>query len=159
MSVFLFVLRIHTCGGGEQKAPHAIQTACVQHVRIDQDVVPRDVGVVCRNVADTTHIGCQVIDLVDVLGRLEAVLPEPQIEQGEVVGRTWLELRRLDVRTPDPETLVFQPPDEVMPDKTARAGHKNPWLIRHESSSLQIVAWRTTVILSDGHLPSNLTCG
>ena len=34
-----------------------------------------------RNVADPTHIGRKVIDLVHILGRLEAIFPEPQIEQ------------------------------------------------------------------------------
>ena len=48
-------------------------------MRVDQNVVLRDIGQKRRDVADAAHVGREVVDLVDALRGRKAVLPDAQI--------------------------------------------------------------------------------
>ena len=61
----LFVLRIDAGRRGEEEARGSILPAGLEHVRVDEDVVARNVSVIRRDVADPAHVGRKVVDLVD----------------------------------------------------------------------------------------------
>ena len=92
---------------------------------VDEDVVARDVGELRRNVSDAAHVGGEVIDLADVSGGLQRVVPEAQIEELEFVGFRRFEFRLFDVDATHPIAFGFQAFDEMMADKTSCPGDQN----------------------------------
>ena len=100
------------------------------------------------DVADPAHVGREVIDLVDILGGLPAVLRKPQIQQLELVGRTGLEVGCLYIDAPDPKSVRFEAMNEVVADEPASARDQNARFSLHADSSAFQLEWRT-LILSD----------
>jgi len=100
-------------------------------VRIDQNVVLRDVGEECGDVTDSAHIGGQVVDLIDVLGRFQAVFPEAQVELPEIVGSGLLILRHFNINAANPVTIGLQPLDEMMANESTGTSYQNSSLILH----------------------------
>jgi hypothetical protein len=122
--------------------------AGLQHVRVDQDIVPGNIRVIGGDVANPAHISREVIDLVDALGRLLAVLPKPQVQQLKLVGRTGLEFRCLNIDAPDPKSVRFQAMNQVVADKSPGARDQNARFSLHADSNAFQLGWRT-LILSD----------
>jgi hypothetical protein len=105
--------------------------------------------VISGDVANAAHVGGQVIYVIDVRGCFQAVLPAAQVEKGKFVGRAGLKFGGLEIDAPDPKTFIFQPPDEVVPNKATRAGYQDPGFSRH--AELPFVRLkREGSILSDG---------
>ena len=64
----------------------AVLVSRLNHVGIYQRVVERDPGVRGCNIADATHVGGKVINLIDTSGRLHTVLTVAQVELEKLVG-------------------------------------------------------------------------
>src|SRR5690606_36236769 len=108
----------------------AVHAGRLQHVRVDEDVVTRNVRMVAGDVPDPTHVRGEVVDLVHAAGGHEAVVPAPQVEQLELVCGVRLELWFFDVGPPHPVAVRFQVLDQVMAYEAARAGDQSRLLHR-----------------------------
>src|SRR6185369_6894858 len=71
----LLILCVHASRRGEEEALYSAQSCRFEHVSIDQDVVTRDIGHEGGDISDAAHVRREVIDLIDILGRLLTVLP------------------------------------------------------------------------------------
>ena len=92
-------------------------------MRVDQDVVAGDVGVKSSDITDATHIGGQVVNLIDTTPRgLQTAVPATKIENFKLVGLGGLIFGVLNIDTANKAAFGFQPVHESMPDETACAG-------------------------------------
>src|SRR5579864_172809 len=146
--VILLVLRIDTGGGGKQETARAIDPGRFQHVRVNQNVITGNVSMVSGDVTDATHVRGQVVNLVDIPSRGQAVVPAAEVEDGELIRRTGLKIRHLEIGASHPKSIIFQPPHQVVPNKPTRAGYQDPGFSGH--APLPVVRLkRETSILSD----------
>ena len=75
---------------------------------VDQDIVSGYVGQVRGDVPDATHIGGELIDLVDAAARrLQAVVPPPQIEQLEFIRGRGFVFGFFDIDAADPMAVFL----------------------------------------------------
>ena len=102
---------------------------------VDEDVVARNAGQKCGDIANTTHVRRQVIDLVDILGRLQAAFPSAQVKNLKFIGSRILVFGGFDIDTSDPVPFLLQSLYQVMTDETAGARNQNSRRIRHYSVS------------------------
>ena len=102
-----------------------VRAGCLEHVGIDQHVVARDVRVVTRDVPDPSHVGGELVDMVDPAGGDQAIVPTSQIEELEFVRGAGLVLGLLDVHSPNPVPIADQVFDQMMPDEPSSPGHQN----------------------------------
>jgi hypothetical protein len=72
-------LGIDTCRAGEEKPAHAVQTAGLQQVRADQDVIPGGIGVVEIDVPNTAHVGGEMVNLVYLARGHEAIVQPAKV--------------------------------------------------------------------------------
>ena len=117
-------------------ALHAVQARRLHRVRVDEDVVVEDLGVVLRDEAHPPHVGREGVDVLDRLPvvrarGLQAVGPAAEVQQLELVGARLLELGPLDVDAADPVALVLEVVDEVVADEATSTGHEDAFLISH----------------------------
>jgi hypothetical protein len=63
----------------------------------------------CKDVAGTAHIGCELINLINVLHHIGNHLLVAQIANDELVGWRFFEFVGLQVDGPDPVPFRFQP--------------------------------------------------
>ena len=66
VGILLLALCVYTSRRRKQESFNAILPTGLQHMSVDQDVVMGDARVKCSDVTDAPHVGCQVVDLVDV---------------------------------------------------------------------------------------------
>lgn len=92
-------------------------------MRIDEDVVTRDIGEAGGDVADASHIGGQAVDVIDAAGGLKTIGPLPQIEQLEVVGVRGLELRLFEIGAAHPIAFELEPLHQVVADEPSGPGN------------------------------------
>ena len=124
-------MRIDAGRGREQVALHVVLLAGFEHVRVDQDVVLRDVGEERGDVADAAHVGGEVVDLIDVASGGQAVFPHPQVQNLKIVGSGLLILRLLDIDPTHPMTIGLQLLDQMMTNEPTGASYQNPSFVSH----------------------------
>ncbi len=107
-------------------------------MNIDERVVQSDARMRRADVADTSHVGSEVIDLVDILGHLQAFGMIPEVRDNELVGVGSLVFWRLDVSAAHDMSTLDEILDEMVPNKSARTGNQNRRLISHGNPSLHI---------------------
>ncbi len=108
LGIFLFRLRVHAGRRREQIPLHIVLLRRFEHVRVDQDVVFRDIGQERGDVANPAHIGRQVVDLIDVLCGSQAALPHPQVQNLKVVRGRGFVLRVFQIHPTHPMTISLQ---------------------------------------------------
>lgn len=118
----LFIPRINARRRGKEVALHAVDAGGVEHVRVDEDVVVRDVSELRGYIADTAHVGGKVVHLMDAAGGLQSVMPEAQVEQLEFVGRGGLKFGLFDIDAAHPIALCLEALHEMMADETSGSG-------------------------------------
>ena len=111
-------------------------------MHVDQHVVVHDLRLVALDEADPAHVGREVVDVLDPVGRLEAIGPPAQIEQLELLSGRRLVLGKFDVDTPHPVPLADEVLRQVVPDEAARTGNQHTFTL-HLVSPLGWV-WRTS---------------
>src|SRR5579872_1011545 len=127
----LLVLRVNASRRGEEELLHAILLARLEHVRVDENVVLGDIGQERRDVTDAAHIGREVVDLIDPLGRREAVFPHAQVQNLEVISSRGFVLGMLNVDPTYPVAIRLQTLDEMMTDETTCPSYQNTSLVCH----------------------------
>src|SRR5579863_1215207 len=127
----LFVLRVHAGGRREKETLHTVLLAGFEHVRVDQNVVFRNIGQERRDVADAAHICSEVIDLVHALCGSQAVFPHAQVQNLKVVGSRGFVLGMLNIDPAYPVAILLQTLDEVMTNESTRPSYQNPSLFCH----------------------------
>jgi len=100
-------------------------------VRIDERVVDRNFRVRRGNVTDAAHVGCKMIDLVDVFRHHQTFAILPQIRNHKVIGGRRLEFGFFDIDAAHAETALDEILDEVVPDEPAGAGNQHTRLLLH----------------------------
>src|SRR5437867_525203 len=80
---------------------------------------------------DAPHVRREVVHLVDLPRRLQAIAPPAQVQELELVRACWLVLRFLDVDPAHPIAEVFEVAHEVMSNKAAGTGHQYTSLRAH----------------------------
>src|SRR5215469_6266385 len=123
LGIALLVLRINASGGRKEKALHAVDPASLQHVRIDEDVVARDIGVIGGDVADAPHVGGQIVNLIYFAARRQTVFEDSQIGDLEVIGRAVLVFGLLEVGAAYPAAIMLKTLYQMVADKATRPGH------------------------------------
>jgi hypothetical protein len=68
------------------------------------------------------HVGGERVDLVDVAGGFDRMIPSPQVKDLELIGVGRLERGRAQVHAPDPMAPLLQKPSQVKADEAAGAG-------------------------------------
>src|SRR5271165_4175144 len=119
------VPRINASRGGEQESLDAVEAACLQHVSVNQDIVAGDLGKLRGNVADTSHVGCEVVNLVHLARGLQRVVPETKIEKLEFVGCGGFEFWFFYVNAADPIVLRLQPLYQMMTNEATGSGDQD----------------------------------
>src|SRR4051812_47475354 len=61
----LLITGVNAGRRGEKELVYAIQAAGFKHVSVDKDIVSRNVGMRSGDVADTAHVGRQIVNLPD----------------------------------------------------------------------------------------------
>ena len=79
----------------------------LQHMSVDEYVVTCDVRQFCRDIADASHVGGQIVDPIDMIGSLQGIVPEAEIEKLKIIGRRGFKLRLLDVDAAHPIALCL----------------------------------------------------
>jgi hypothetical protein len=102
---------------------------------IDERIVDSDVRMRRADVADTTHVGSEVIDFIDVFGRPYAFGIIPKIRDDEFVSVRCFVFRSFDVDTAHDVSTFDEILDEMVADKSARTGNQNRRLISHGNRS------------------------
>ena len=74
----------------------------LQRVEFDQRIVVQNLGMIRADEAHAAHVGGQGVNLVDVLGCLEAVLPPAQVNELEFIGGGGRILRMFQIRAAHP---------------------------------------------------------
>src|SRR5207248_9948097 len=103
---------------------------------VDQRVVDGDFGVERADVADTTHVGGEVIDLVDILSAAQALVVVAQVRDLKFIRRRALVLGIFEIGATDDISVPDKILDKVMSDKTARARYQRGFPISHFASPL-----------------------
>ncbi len=67
--IVLLTLVVDTRGRGKQETLDPILTASLEHMGIDQDVIATDVGEMGSDITYATHVGGEVMDLIDPAAR------------------------------------------------------------------------------------------
>src|SRR5262245_47104874 len=80
----------------------------------------QDLCMVAGDETHASHVGGERVDLIDASGRLEAVVPSPQIEQLELVCIRGAVLGELDVHAAHPVALLLQEGDEMVAYEATR---------------------------------------
>ena len=80
---------------------------CLEHVNVDEDVVPRQRGEIRSNVANAAHVRRELIDVFDTFYRATTIREFPQVGNQELIGGAWLKFRLLNVDSADPESFAF----------------------------------------------------
>jgi hypothetical protein len=80
LGVVLFALGIDARRRGEEELPQAVESAGLQHVGVDEDVVAGHVRMVGGNEADPAHVGAQVKHLVNIARCLHAIVPFAEVQ-------------------------------------------------------------------------------
>jgi hypothetical protein len=101
----LEILRIDACRAGEEKSVHAVQTAGLQQMGADQDVISSGIGVVEIYVPNPTHVGGEMVNLVYLTCGHEAIIQPAKVQYFELIRFGGFILRLLDVNTADPIPL------------------------------------------------------
>jgi hypothetical protein len=105
VSAALEILRIDACRAGEEKSVHAVQTAGLQQMGADQDVISSGIGVVEIYVPNPTHVGGEMVNLVYLTCGHEAIIQPAKVQYFELIRFGGFILRLLDVNTADPIPL------------------------------------------------------
>ena len=101
-------------------------------MRIDEDIVAADVGMIGRDVTDAAHVGREVVDLIDAAaGGQQAVFNLAQVENFHLVGGAGFVLRHLDVGAAHPVAVLLQTFNQVVADESSRTGYEYPLLLGH----------------------------
>ena len=97
-------------------------------MRVDQHIVVHDHGFVVLDVADAAHVGGEIVDFGASRApqRSLALLPPPQIQQLELVGRRRAELRVFEIDAPDPISIGLERGDEVVANESTGTGDNGP---------------------------------
>ncbi len=93
---------------------------------IDEGVVPGQLGVEFRDVADPAHVRGELIHVLDAEDGVGAVVQRPEVCGHELVGGAGLELGPFQVHAPDPKSVGLQPLDEVVADETTGPRDEGP---------------------------------
>ena len=88
---------------------------------VDQDIVVQNLRVVRGDKAHPSHIGGQAIDLIHSPGSLQAVSPQTQVQQFELVGAGLAKFGVLDVHPTHPVAFIFEIIDQVIADEATGA--------------------------------------
>src|SRR6266567_8330825 len=105
---------------------------------IDERIVDSNAGMRRGDVADTPHVGSQVIDLIDVPGHLQAFIIISEVRDHELVSIRCLVFRSFDVDTAHNVSAIDEIPDEMVPDEAACASHQNGRFHTHVTRSLEV---------------------
>src|SRR3954447_295927 len=89
------------------------------------------------DIADSSHVGCKVIDLVDIPGHLQALGIVAKVGVQELVGLSSFESRSFDVDATYRVPMFDQILDEMMPYKPACTGHQNSRRLAHGDGSFR----------------------
>jgi hypothetical protein len=119
-----------------------------QRMNIDERIVQSDTRMRRADVADASHVGSEVINLVDILGHLQAFGMFPEVCDNKLVGVGPLVFWRLDVCAAHDMSTLDEILDEMVSNKSARTGNQNRRLISHANCSLNVSLQRFK------HLPS-----
>ncbi len=129
--VLLFRLRVDAGRRREQESLHVVLLRSFEHVRVDQNVVFRDIGQERGDVADAAHVGRQVVNLIDVLCGSQAVFPDSQIENLKIVCCRSFVLGVFHIYPAHPMTICLQPFYKMMTDEPTCTRYQNPRFICH----------------------------
>ena len=132
VGIHLLALGVHASRGGEQETLHAVLLGGFEHVRVDEDVVAADVGVIGGDVADAAHVGSEVVDLVDAAaGRQQALVVFAQIRISNSSAAACFVLRLLDVDSAHPVAVLLQTTHQMMTDEATRSSYQDSFLRTH----------------------------
>ena len=124
--------RIDAGRRGEEIPFDAFDSGRLQHVRVDEDIVPAEPRMLRADVANAAHVRRQLVDILDASNHALAGVRDPEVGDDKLVRRAWLKLRVLDVGSSNPETLLLQSAHEVVSDESAGPRDQNlPTLGRH----------------------------
>ncbi len=121
----LAILRIDAGRGREKEALHAVEPAGFEHVGVDKDVVASNIGVVVANVADASHIGGKVVNVLHAFRGAQAVFPAAQVQQEEFVSSSGLVGRGFNVGASDPIVMLDEEANQMVPDEPSGAGDQD----------------------------------
>jgi hypothetical protein len=111
-------------------------TSGLEHLRVNKDVVAADIGMVRRDVSDASHIGGEVVQLIDTTAcREQAIVSLAQVEDLELIGRASLVLGMLEIHATNPVALPLQPIYKVVTDKTTCTRYEYPLSCVHVLNS------------------------
>ena len=117
---------------GEQETLHAVLPRGFEHVRIDEDVVAADVGMIGGDVANAAHVGREVVNLVDAAARgQQAHVLLAQVRDLEFVGSAGFVFRILDVDSANPVAFLLKTTHQMMTDKSTRSSYQDSFLRTH----------------------------
>jgi hypothetical protein len=86
----------------------------------------RGVVLACKNIAGTSHIGSELINLVEALvNEFPAISSIAQIGDDEIVGFGFAKFWIFEVDSANPEVLALETFDEMRPDEPASAADKS----------------------------------
>src|SRR6202034_3912856 len=116
-------------GRGIQITLDAVLTAGLEHMGIDQNVIASDVGEGRSDIADSAHIGSQIVNLIhSSAGGEPAVLRPAEIQDLERIARGTFVFRILDVHPSDPMPVGFETLHQVVPNEASGAGYQYSFL-------------------------------
>ncbi len=95
------------------------------------------------DVAYASHVGCEVIDLINAFGRPSALLVVAQVRYDEFIGRRLFVFGTLDVDAAHEMSTSDQILDEMMPDEPACARDQDRSVFWHVWISAECCCIRT----------------
>ena len=122
----------------------------LEHVGVDEDVVPTQGSEILSDVADSAHVGRELVHIPDASNTLLAIFRNPKVLNEELVGWARLIFRFLDIDAPYPKALGFQEFHKVVADETTRPGHQNSPVIAI-GFRLHLITFGSTSKLVGGH--------
>jgi len=90
---------------------------------IDERIVDCDAGMRRGDITNASHVGRQVIDLIDLFGHLHAFGIVSQVRDNEFVGVGFFEFRIFEVGAAHDVAALGEILDEMVTDKSPCAGH------------------------------------
>jgi hypothetical protein len=78
-----------------------------------------------ENVTGSAHIGCKLVNFVNVGNRRLGERLFPKISENKFIGRRFSEFMPFDIDGPYPKAFLFQAFYQVSPDKSSRSINQN----------------------------------
>src|SRR5437867_3143105 len=122
-----------------------MQAGRLQHVDVDERVIVHDLCLVRLDESNPTHVGGEIVHLLDPSSRFQTVVPTAKVEELEFVRRRLPVLRSLEIHATHPISATLQVLDEMVTDESTGSGDQ--YSLHLAQPSPRALSWRSLALL------------